>query len=368
MRQFFIFVKKEFYHIIRDYRTLLILFGMPIVQIVLFGFALSNEVKNTHFGILDLSKDELSTQLREEIMASRYFDLVEVLNSYDDIDVSLRSGHTKAVVVIPPDFSKNIGHERSTSLQIITDGSNPNLANQVVFYISNIVNGFQKNVFGIDKLPMQIDVKPRMLYNPQLRGEFTFVPGVIALVLMLVCAMMTSASIVKEKEMGNMEVLLVSPMNPLTVIFSKVTPYLALSLLILTIILILSVNLLHVPIKGSLLLLYGISFIFILTALSLGLLISTITDSQRVAMMLSMVALLLPTMMLSGFMFPIESMPKPLQIISHIIPARWYFQGIQGIMIKGLGAASIMKELLILSGFTILFLGASFKNFKTRLE
>lgn len=368
MKQFFTFVKKEFYHIIRDYRTLLILFGMPVVQVVLFGFALSNEVKNTRMGILDLSKDEMSIELSHEIKASRYFDLVENLNNYNEIDKSLRSGNTKLVVVIPPNFSEDLGHQNSTQVQIITDGNNPNLANQVVFYITNIVNDFQQRRFKIEALPMQVNVIPRMLYNPQLRGEYTFVPGVIALVLMLVCAMMTSVSIVKEKEMGNMEVLLVSPMNPLTLIFSKAIPYLVLSLLILTMVLFLCVNLLGVPIRGSLFLMYGISFLFLLTALSLGLLISTITNSQREAMMISMIGLLLPTMMLSGFMFPIESMPKPLQLASNLVPARWYFEGIQGIMVKGLNVAGVWKELLILSLFFVVFLGLSLKKFEVRLS
>ena len=367
MKQFFIFVKKEFYHITRDYRTLLILFGMPIVQIVLFGFALSNEVKNTRMGILDLSKDEMSIDLTQEIGASRYFDIVESLNSYGDIDKSLRSGNTKLVVVVPPNFAKDLGHQNSSQVQIITDGTNPNLANQVVFYISNITADFQQRMFGVEKLPMQINIVPRMLYNPQLKGEYTFVPGVMALVLMLICAMMTSASIVKEKELGNMEVLLVSPMNPLTMIFSKAVPYLFLSLIILTMILVLCVNLLGVPIRGSLILLYALSLLFLLAALSLGLLISTTTSSQREAMMFSMIGLLLPTMMLSGFMFPIESMPWPLQWASNLVPARWYFEGVQGIMVKGLTLVGVWKEMVILSVFIVVFLGVSLKKFDVRL-
>ncbi len=206
-----------------------------------------------------------------------------------------------------------------------------------------------------------------MLYNPQMKGEFTFVPGVIALILMLICTMMTSVSIVKEKELGNMEILLVSPMHPLAIILSKAVPYVFLSLLILTVILLLSVFLLHVPIVGSIILLYGVSLIFIIASLALGLLISSFTDSQQVAMMISLMGLMLPTMMFSGFMFPIESMPFPLRMISNIIPAKWYFFSIQAIMIKGLGAGAILKEILILMGFAVFFMGLTLKKFQIRL-
>lgn len=367
MKQFFAFVKKEYYHIIRDWRTLLVLIGMPIAQIVLFGFALSNEVKNSRISVLDQSKDAQSIQLIEKIQSSKYFDVVKSLEHEEEIDQQLRSGFSKMVLLIPPKFSENLAQSKSTQLQMITDGGNPNLATTLVNYASAIVRDFQITTFHQSSPPYQINVIPRMLYNPQLRGEYTFVPGVIALVLALVCTMMTSVSIVREKEMGNMEVLLVSPMNPLMVIISKAVPYVILSLFILSIILLLSVHLLGVPIRGSLLLLYGISFIFIIAVLALGLVISSITNSQQVAMMISLMGLLLPTLLFGGFMFPIESMPKILQWISNIVPAKWFFYSVSAIMIKGLGFSAIIKETLILTGFAILFLGISFKKFNIRL-
>lgn len=368
MKQFITFLKKEFYHIARDRRTLLVLFGIPIAQIILFGFALSNEVKNTKVGVFDQSKDEQSILLTEQIKNSEFFDFVSSMKNIAEVDQSLRSGETKMVIVIPSQFSENLNHENKAQIQLITDGTNPNMASTLVNFASSIIRGFQNSSHTATSLPYQVDVVTRMMYNPQLKGEYTFVPGVIALVLMLVCAMMTSVSIVKEKEMGNMEVLLVSPVNPLVVILSKAVPYAVLSLIILSIILGLSVLIFQVPIRGSLLLLYFVSFIFILSALALGLLISTVTDSQQVAMLISLMALMLPTMMFSGFMFPIESMPLILQFISNLIPAKWFYISIQAIMIKGLGVSAIFKEVLILSGFTIFFIALSLKKFKIRLS
>jgi ABC-2 type transport system permease protein len=367
MKQFLTFLKKEFYHIIRDKRTLFVLFGIPIAQIILFGFALSNEVKNTKLSILDLSKDHQSIALTEQLKESEFFDLVSVANNIDEVDKILRSGIAKMAVVIPTNFAENLNHEKQAQIQLITDGANPNMATALVNFASSIIRDFQSNNLPPQMLPYQIDVVTRMMYNPQLKGEYTFVPGVIALVLMLVCAMMTSVSIVKEKELGNMEVLLVSPVNPLVVILSKAVPYTILSLIILSIILVMSSVIFHVPINGSLGLLYFVSFLFILSALALGLLISTVTDSQQVAMLISLMALMLPTMMFSGFMFPIESMPIVLQVISNIVPAKWFYQSTQAIMIKGLGIGSIYKEILILSGYTIFFIAVSLRKFKIRL-
>ena len=364
MKQFFAFVRKEVYHILRDYRTMLVLVGMPIVQIILFGFALSNEVKNTTIGVFDQSNNESSKRVIEKFQASAYFDIVELVKDPHSIDQSLRSGKTQIVMVIPSSFASGLS---SNEIQFITDGSNPNLATTLLNYGSAILQDYQLDQLNIEHIPYTINVTTRMLYNPQLKGEYTFVPGVIALLLMLICTMMTAVSIVREKEMGNMEILLVSPMHPLAVLFSKAAPYILMSLIILTIILGLSVGLLNVPIKGSILLLYGVSLIFIIASLALGLLISTITSTQQAAMMVSLIGLMLPTMMFSGFMFPIESMPLVLQYFSNIVPAKWYFYSLQAIMIKGLSFDFIIKEILILGIFAILFLSASFRSFKIRL-
>lgn len=362
------FVKKEMYHILRDWKTLLVLIGMPIAQIVLFGFALSNEVKNTEIAIWDQSNDIMSNEIINKVQASKYFEIVRYIDRQEDIDKVLRSGDSKMVLIFPPSFQNSYTHDGNPQIQIIADGTNPNVATTLINYTSAIVQDYQMQKEGQKVMPYDIDIKSRMLYNPQLKGEFTFVPGVMALVLMLICSMMTSVSIVREKEMGNMEILLVSPMNPLSIIFSKTVPYLLLSIILLTIILLLGVYLLHVPIVGSIILLYGVSTIFIFTSLALGLLISSIADTQQVAMIISMVGLMLPTMMLSGFMFPIESMPWILQMISNIVPAKWFFYSLQAIMIKGLGIESILKEVLIMSGFAIFFIAISLKKFNVRLS
>lgn len=216
-------------------------------------------------------------------------------------------------------------------------------------------------------MPMIIP-EVRMLYNPELKGATNFVPGVMALVLLLVCVLMTSVSIVREKEKGTMEVLLVSPMNPFTVIIAKAIPYFFLSTINLTVILLMSIYLLDMPMNGNMLLLYFVSSILILCALALGLLISNATETQEAAMLISLMAMLLPTVMLSGFMFPLENMPLPLQIVSNVLPSKWYYIIVKSIMIKGLGIASIWKETLILTGMTIGLLFISFKKFKIRLQ
>ncbi|NNF34889.1 MAG: ABC transporter permease [Saprospiraceae bacterium] len=367
MKQALAFIKKEFYHVLRDYRTILVLIGIPVVQIILFGFALSTEVKNTQVAVYDQSKDIRSQSLIEAINQSRYFDVIEEIYSEKSAEQSIRSGKVKMVIIFPPSFDSDLQHGNNSSVQLLTDGIDPNVASIVISYVSAIIQDHQNQWFNREKLPYDIEILTRMVYNPQLRGEYTFVPGVMALVLMLICALMTSVSIVKEKEMGNMEILLVSPLKPLTIVLSKTVPYLVLSHIILALILGLSVFLLGVPIKGSLILLLIVSFIFIITALSLGMLISSLTNSQQVAMMVSIIGLMLPTVMLSGFMFPIENMPTPLQLVSNLVPSKWFYYCISDIMIRGLGIEAVAKEVFILSGFAVFFLAISLKSFKTRL-
>lgn len=367
MKQYLAFIRKEIFHVLRDRKTLLVLFGIPIVQILLFGFALSTEVKNSHLAVMDMSKDDRSRSLIEQIDASKYFDVREYAHNNDEIESLIRKGKAKAALILPENMANDLATANETQIQLVVDGSDPNLATTIVNYCTAILQDFQKNELAQPDMPYSIEIQTRMLYNPLLRGEFTFVPGVMSLVLMLICSLMTSVSIVKEKELGNMEILLVSPLRPLTIILSKTIPYLILSLIILSVILALSVFLLNVPIQGSILLLYAISLLFILASLSLGMCISSITDSQQVAMMISLIGLMLPTIMLSGFMFPIENMPVILQTVSNVVPAKWFYYGISDVMIKGLGISYVAREMYILTGFTLLFLGLSYANFKTRL-
>lgn len=367
MKQFFVFIRKEFYHVFRDRKTLLMLFGLPVVQIMLFGFALTNEVKNSKVVIVDYAKDPVSQQIINKIEASEYFEIEKSLMSHEQIESSFRQGKVKAAVIFPAGFNKDLSHQNQAQVQIITDASDPNMGTTITNYLASIIGDYQPELMANNKLPYRIVAESRMLYNPELKGAHNFVPGVMALVLMLVCVMMTSISIVREKESGTMEILLVSPFKPILVIVSKAIPYLMVSIVNLTIILLLSVFALGLPINGSILLLFTVSTLFIITALSLGLLISTATASQQTAMLLSLMGMMLPTMLFSGFMFPIENMPWPLQVISNVVPAKWYYIIVKSIMIKGLTFSSIWKETLILFGMTAFLLAMSLRNFKTRL-
>lgn len=367
MKQFYQFIVKEFYHIFRDRKTLLILLGMPMVQIIIFGFALTNEVKNSHIGIINQSSSVLATQLVERIEASRYFELYAQSGNANNVDALFKKGKIKIALVIPPDFESSLYQQNKSSVQIITDAADPNVATTLTNYLSAIIQDFQQEIIPNQSMPYSINLDTRMLYNPQLKGAYNFVPGVMAMVLLLVCTMMTALTVVKEKEMGNMEILLVSPMNPIKIIIAKAVPYLLLSIINITTILLLSYFVLEVPINGSLLLLYAESILFIMVSLGLGLLISSVTDSQQAAMFISLIVMFLPTVMFSGFIFPIENMPLPLQIVSNIIPAKWFFIIVKSVMIKGVGLQLIWKETAVLLAMMLLFFGLAIKKFKIRL-
>ena len=368
MKQFLSFVKKEFRHVLRDKRVLLILFGMPVVQVLLFGYALTNEVKDTKIVIVDYAKDEASQQIVSKIDASHYFNIEKNLLSHEGIEAAFKKGKIKAALVFPAKFGENLSHENQAQVQIIADATDINAANQITAYLTAIIMNYQAERNQLSKIPYQIIPETRMLYNPELKGAPNFVPGVMAMVLLLVCVMMTAIAIVKEKETGTMEVLLVSPMKPWTIIVSKAAPYLILSLIDLVAILILSIYVLDVPVKGNIFLLLAESTLFILTCLMLGILISIQTSSQEIAMLISLVGMMMPTMMLSGFMFPIENMPYALQLISNVIPSKWYYIIVKTVMIKGAGFGAVWKETLILSGITVVLFLVSLKKFKIRLE
>lgn len=366
MKQLLTFVRKEFWHVLRDRRTLLILFGMPIVQVLLFGFALSTEVKNTRIGVLDQDKSQNSIELISKINSNQYFEVDKNLKSINEAEDAFKTGQIKMILVVPQDFSENFVSGKKAQLQLITDGTDINLANQIYNFMSNII----LDLYGQSSMQTMSGAQPeiRMLYNPQLKGAPNFVPGVMALILLIICVLMTAIAIVREKETGTMEVLLVSPMKPSVIILAKAIPYFILSMIILISIVLLSITLLDLPIKGSLLLLFLVSIIFVVSNLLLGILVSILTETQQTAMLISLMATMLPTVMLSGFMFPIENMPIPLQVIANVIPAKWYYEIVKNIMIKGTGLEVIWKHVLVLTGSMLLFFFLSVKNFKTRLE
>lgn len=368
MKQLLAFIRKEFYHVFRDRRTLLILFGLPIVQIVLFGFALSSEVKNIGMAIQDNAKDVQSEQLVAKIKSSSYFNVGKPVLNYKDIETRFKEGSIKCAVIFPANFGDDLYRTGGAKIQIIADASDPNTATIVTNYLTTIINSYQQQLNPDVKAAYQIIPELRQLYNEEQNGSLNFIPGVIALIFMIVSTALTSVAVVREKELGTMEILLVSPFKPIMVLIAKAIPYLVLSLINFIIILLLSVYLLDVQLKGSLILLFAESVLFIITCLSLGLLISNVTDSQQTAMLMSMMGMMLPTMLLTGFMFPIENMPWIFRVISHVIPSRYYYAIVKAVMLKGLGFSYVWKETLILVGMSALLLTIALKRFKIRLS
>jgi ABC-2 type transport system permease protein len=346
---------------------MLILLGMPIIMIILFGFALSTEIKNIKIAVIDPVHDEMTRQIINRIDASEYFSVTEILRSDSEIDKSLRMGTSDFVVSFSPFFADRMFSKDGSRIQLIADATDTNTAIAVTTYLTNIIKEFlaEKTVEMQD-----LGIKPsvRLLYNPQMRSAYSFVPGVMGLIMILICAMMTSISIVREKETGTMEVLLVSPVKPIYIILSKMIPYLVISYISFVSILLLSVFMLDVPMHGSLTGICLLSLLYIVTALSLGLLISTVANSQITAMLLSGMVLMIPVIFLSGMVFPVESMPEILQYASSIIPARWYIAGVKKLMIEGLSVKYVVKEFSVLFVMALVLMTVSLKNFKNRLE
>jgi len=347
---------------------MIILFGMPVVQILLFGFVIKNEIKDVNIAILDYSRDEVSTGISNKLISSGFFVLVDILSGEEEIHEVFKSGKAKEVIIFEENFAQKIERDKGVSIQIISDASDPNTANQTTKYTSSIIQDYIKEYNQIKGNPKIIQPEVRMYYNQELKSAFMFVPGTMALILMLLSAMMTSISIAREKELGTMEVLLVSPLKPLQIVIGKVTPYFALSFINTIVIIALGIFVFGVPVQGNFILLMVESMLYILMALSLGILISTVAKTQQIAMMLSMFALLLPTMLMSGFIFPIKNMPEILQYFSLIMPPRWFIVIVKNIMLKGSGLVFVWQETLIIMGMTVFFIMMSVRKFKIRLE
>lgn len=338
------------------------------MMMLLFGFALSNEVKNSNVAILDYAQDESSRHLANRLESSRYFTVSDYLHSERDIANTFEQGKARLVVIFPARLADDLAHSRNAQVRLIGDASDPNTANIIINYATAIILDYQAELVKRQNLPYTINIETRMLYNPQLQSSFNFVPGVMTLILMLLGAMMTSVSIVREKENGTMEILLVSPMRPLLVVLSKAVPYMVLCFVDVLIILLMAHTVLDMPLRGSLPLLLAESMLFIITTLSLGLLISSLVSSQQIAMFISLVGMLMPSLVFSGFMFPIENMPKIMQIMSNIVPTKWYYNIVKNIMVKGLGFSFVYQQTIILGLMTVVFLTIAIKTFKVRLE
>ena len=357
MKGFFAFVRKEFLHIFRDRRTLLVLIGLPTMLIVLFGFAISTEIRNVNIGVCAPDKDVSIARLVDKIDRSGYFTFRGWYASAMDVDQAMKKGEIDAALVFSEDFSSSLMSAEGAEISVVTDAVNPNNASMEVMYLTNIVYGY---FFS--------DTDLRMLYNPQLRSSYNFVPGIMGLILLLVCALMTSVSIVREKETGTMEVLLVSPVKPIGIVFAKMIPYFVISCMVLVITLLLTIFVLKVPVEGSFFWMILVSLLYIILSLGIGLLVSSLVKTQIIATLIIGMVFLVPVMMMSGMLYPIESMPYVFQLIAQVIPAKWYIEAIRKIMIEGVPFVFVLKEVGVLLGMTVVIFTAAVLKFNDRIE
>lgn len=368
MKQFIAFVKKEFRHIMRDNRTLLIILGMPVVEILLFGFAINMEVQDIRVAFYDPTPDAFTTGIAERIRQNPYFNHQGNMYSMDEMNASMRKGELDLAVVFPQNFQESLVHSGEAAVQLLSNSSDPNRGSISTTYASAIIAKFQQEQIDLRQIPFQIQTENRMIYNPLMKSSYMFVPGIMGLVLMIICTIMTSVSIVREKERGTMEVLLASPLKQGTMIFAKTIPYMIISFVDFLIILILSYFILGVPINGNLLLLFLIALIYIILTLTYGLTVSTLVDKQVNAVIVSAITAMIPVLMLSGMIFPVDNMPRVLQAFSSIIPARWFIEAVRKVMIQGQGFLMIGKELFIMIGMTLFLLGITIAKTKKRLD
>lgn len=367
MKQFRSFVLKEFRQIFRDRRTLLILLGMPLMLVLLLGYAIKTELNDVRMVVLDPSKDAETQRVVERFRASKYFTVAGEVDNQGQVNAAFKEGDVDLVLAFSSHFADDL-MRGGAAIQLIADGTDPNQTSMLTMYAQSVLSSYREELAERYPVPMQVRVETRMLYNPQMESAYNFVPGVMGIVLMLICAMMTSVAIVREKESGTMEVLLASPLKPLQIILSKATPYFVLSVTNIVTILLLAVFLMDVPIRGSLFWLAVVSALFVLVALALGLMISALVSSQMAALLLSGIGLMMPTLIFSGLIFPIESMPAVLRWIPDFIPARWYISAVRKIMIEGVGVDCFAKELGIIVLMAVALTVVALKKFKVRLE
>lgn len=364
---FIAFVGKEIRHILRDRRTMLILFGMPLIMMLLFGFAISTDVKDVRLVAVTTPADHLTQRMLARLDASEYFILTHTTHTTIEAEQLIRNGQADIAIVFSPRFADRLSKGQD-QVQLILDGADPNQASMQGAYATQILQAGMAEATSAAHVPQSTEIITRLLYNPQMKSAYNFVPGIMGLLLLLICAMMTSVSIVREKERGTMEVLLVSPIRPLLILIAKAVPYFLLSIIILLFILGISNFVLKVPVAGNLLAILTLCLLYIFLALCLGLLISVVAKTQLQALLISGMLMLMPNLLLSGMIYPIESMPLPLQWFSAIIPARWFIAAIRKLMVMGVGLQMVGRELLILTAMSLLILGIALKKFKTRLE
>jgi ABC-2 type transport system permease protein len=364
MKEFKSFIRKEFWHILRDKRALLILFAMPVALVLLFGFAITNDIKDAKIAVLDNSHDELSVGLTNKLVSSGYFIEAVSLQTNSQLQEVFRDGKIKLAIVIPGKFAESFYHDNKVTIQIIADASDLNTATTLTNYASSIIQDYPSSIAKNPAQKALFDTTVKMLYNPESKSVFMFVPGVLAMILMLIAAMMTAVSLAREKETGSMRVITVSPLSPMTIILGKVVSYLIIAIIDTFLILVLSVYIFGMPINGSLFLLSLICLVFLFASTSLGIMVAAFSDTQQTALIMSILLLFLPTVLLSGFIYPIENMPVWLQVVCQVSPAKWFIEAIKSVMIKGTGFADVWLQLIVLTGMIVVFVRVSIVKFK----
>ena len=361
-------LRKEVYHILRDRRTLVVIIALPVIQVVIFGYAIRTDVDHIRLAIVDPSPDATTIAIRNRFDAAGLFRTVAVLPRMDRLESLFERGEAQGAVVFEPGFAEHLARGVAAQLMIISDTTEPNTGSIVQAYATISVQQYAREIAVPQRGDIRIVPSVRMRFNPTRQSSNLFVPGLMAFVLTVISSLMTAISLTREKETGTMEALLVSPLRPWQIIVGKVTPYLVVGFVSVVGVILEARLIFHVPLRGSVALLLLEGLLFILVSLSLGILISARTSSQRVAMMGALIGTMLPTMLLSGFIFPIESMPAPLQAISRIVPARWFVLVARGIMLKGIGLLYLWRATLVLVAMAALLLAASTRSFHERLE
>ncbi|HTX17196.1 MAG TPA: ABC transporter permease [Bacteroidota bacterium] len=373
LRRIYTIIKKEFRQVGRDKRTLGILIVVPAFMIVMFGYALNFDVKHTSIALYDEEKSDESRAFMREFLHSEYFDFKHVLRDKGEIDGLLGNEQCRIVVVIPKDFSHHLKSGEVSPIQLIVDGANSNAATTAIGYVMAITEEYSTKIVletlrhsGRGDMSMPIDYRPRVWYNPELRSAKFLVPGLIAFILMVTAVISTSLSVVRESEKNTIEQIIVSRARPIEFIIGKTVPFMAISFVATIIILVVSYILFDVAIKGSLLLLFSITLIFLAGCLGLGLLISTVAETQQVAFLLAVILTMLPTFLLSGFVFPIRNMPVVIQVITYFIPARYFLVVLRSIILKGVGIQAFYSDVVFLLVFAVVVLVVSAVRMKRR--
>ncbi len=360
------FARKEFFHILHDPRTLAIIFIMPVVQLIMFGYALRMEIQNVDLAVVDLAKSRLSREIIREFQGSEFFTVSEYEGEISRIDALFKSRRARAVLIIPADLDRRFQRTPGVTLQFLIDASDANAATLIKNYCIQVISNLNQKYSPT--LTLTIQITDNILYNPDMKSTYFFVPGLIALLLIMLSALLTSISITREKETGTLEQILVSPVRPTHIVLGKVLPYVLMGLLIGTLILLLGFGVFHVPFRGSIVLLFSLTLLYIVTALSMGILISTVTQTQQVAMMIAQLSTMLPTLFLSGFIFPISSMPPVLQYLSYVVPARYYLLIVRGIILKGSTLANLVMPAAVLFGMSVVLLLVAIRKFRITME